>query len=81
MIPHRKKLWRDESAADVIGPVEKGERIIAKNGERRVVRGKVAMSKASRVTTLQLLDMSLAAVNTHTLHIPQFSLQLLKSKH
>lgn len=48
MIPQRKKLWRDESAAEVMGPVESGERMMAKNGDRSVVNGKVVMSRASR---------------------------------
>ena len=35
--PHTKKLCNADSAAEVIGPVESGERRIAKNGERRPV--------------------------------------------
>ncbi len=35
----RKKLWRAESAAEVIGPVDSGERIMAKKGASSVVNG------------------------------------------
>ena len=39
MSPQRKKLCSDESAAEVMGPVDSGERIIAKNGASSVVSG------------------------------------------
>lgn len=45
---HRKKLCRDDRAADVIGPVDSGDRIIAKKGARSVVSGKDRMSITSR---------------------------------
>lgn len=42
--PQTKKLCRDERAVDVIGPVDKGDRIIAKKGAKRVGSGKFSMS-------------------------------------
>lgn len=42
--PQAKKLCRDESAVDVIGPVDKGDRIIAKKGAKRVGSGRISMS-------------------------------------
>jgi hypothetical protein len=39
-----KKLCRDERAADVMGPVDKGDRMIAKNGAKRVGKGTFSMS-------------------------------------
>lgn len=42
--PHWKKVCSDVSAADVMGPVESGERMIAKKGPRRVVTGIVCRS-------------------------------------
>ena len=34
MSPQTKKAWRADNAAEVIGPVESGDRTIAKNGAR-----------------------------------------------
>lgn len=44
IIPHTKKLWRAVRAADVIGPVDKEERIISKNGESMMGNGRDDMS-------------------------------------
>jgi len=44
MRPQTKKLCRAESAADVIGPVDNGERIIAKKGARRTGKGRISTS-------------------------------------
>ena len=41
---HRKKLCRAVRAAEVIGPVDSGERMIARNGERSVPIGNECMS-------------------------------------
>ena len=41
---HWKKLCNDERAAEVIGPVDNGDRIMAKKGPIRVVRGNDRMS-------------------------------------
>lgn len=50
--PHRKKLWRDVSAVEVMGPVDKDERMMARNGERSVLRGNERAS--TRVVTLSV---------------------------
>lgn len=42
--PHWKKVCSDVSAAEVMGPVESGERMIAKKGPRRAVSGIVCRS-------------------------------------
>jgi hypothetical protein len=42
--PQTKKQCNDEIAADVMGPVDKGDRIIAKNGAKRVGNGKLSTS-------------------------------------
>jgi hypothetical protein len=47
-MPHENKEWIEESAAAVIGPVDNEERTIAKNGERRFVKGMDVMSTAQR---------------------------------
>lgn len=39
MSPQENNACTELNAADVIGPVDSGERIIAKKGERRVVNG------------------------------------------
>jgi hypothetical protein len=50
MSPQTKKLWRAESAAEVIGPVDRGDRMMEKKGARRVCNDKYSMS----VTTYRL---------------------------
>lgn len=45
MSPHTKKLCRAERAADVMGPVDKGDRKMAKNGERSSVKSTCRMSR------------------------------------
>jgi hypothetical protein len=45
MKPQSKKLCRAEREADVIGPVERGDRIMARNGARIVVSGRARISK------------------------------------
>jgi hypothetical protein len=44
MRPQTKKLCRAESAAEVMGPVDNGERIMAKKGANKVGKGTVDMS-------------------------------------
>jgi hypothetical protein len=44
MRPQTKKLCRAESAAEVIGPVDSGERIMAKKGARRDGKGNESIS-------------------------------------
>jgi hypothetical protein len=44
MSPQTKKLWRAESAAEVMGPVDKGDRIMEKKGARRVCSENFSMS-------------------------------------
>jgi len=44
---HTKKLWIAVNAVEVMGPVESGDRIIAKNGPRRIVSGMDSRSSAS----------------------------------
>lgn len=43
MRPHTKKWWRECSAEEVMGPVDSGERMMAKNGARSVGRGMVSI--------------------------------------
>lgn len=45
MSPHTNKLWREDRADEVIGPVDNGERIMAKNGARSRVKGMDLRSK------------------------------------
>jgi hypothetical protein len=39
-----KKLWRDDKAADVMGPVDSGDRMRAKNGVSIVGSGMLSIS-------------------------------------
>jgi hypothetical protein len=39
MSPHANKLCNEDNAADVMGPVDRGERIMAKNGANSSVSG------------------------------------------
>lgn len=42
--PVVKNVWMDDKAAEVIGPVDRGDRIMAKNGANKVERGMSSMS-------------------------------------
>lgn len=48
--PDRNRECSEDNATEVIGPVDSGERIIAKNGERREERGTLRMSEWQRLT-------------------------------
>jgi hypothetical protein len=50
MMPTTKKLCKEDSALEVIGPVDSGDRIMAKNGARSVVNGMVIMSRSNELT-------------------------------
>ena len=39
IMPETKNVWREDNAADVIGPVERGERIRDKKADRRFGSG------------------------------------------
>jgi hypothetical protein len=54
MRPQTKKLCRAESAAEVIGPVDSGERMIAKKGASRDGRGNESISAQKRNHQLNL---------------------------
>lgn len=43
--PDRNMECNEDNAAEVIGPVDSGERMIAKKGDRREVKGMFRMSK------------------------------------
>ena len=43
--PDRNMECNEDNAVEVIGPVDNGERMIAKNGERREVKGMFRISK------------------------------------
>ena len=43
--PDKNIECNEDNAAEVIGPVDSGERMIAKKGERREVKGMLRMSK------------------------------------
>lgn len=43
--PDKNMECNEDNAAEVIGPVDSGERMIAKKGERREVKGMVWMSE------------------------------------
>ena len=43
--PDRNTECKEDNAAEVIGPVDSGERMIAKKGERRDDRGMLRMSE------------------------------------
>ena len=43
--PDKNTECNEDNAAEVIGPVESGERMIAKKGERREDKGMLRMSK------------------------------------
>jgi hypothetical protein len=47
IMPETNRLWSADKAAEVMGPVDNGERIIAKNGERIVGSGTVNISENS----------------------------------
>jgi hypothetical protein len=51
MRPQTKKLCRDERAAEDMGPVDNGDRIMEKKGDRRVVNGKCVISIANSINT------------------------------
>lgn len=51
MSPQLKKLCRADNAADVIGPVESGERSIEKNGFRST--GRSTLSKSTRTLHIE----------------------------
>jgi len=44
--PDKNMECNEDNAVDVIGPVDSGERMIAKKGERRDDKGMLRMSKA-----------------------------------
>jgi hypothetical protein len=44
MSPHTKKLCKEDSAAEVIGPVDRGDLIMAKNGASKSGNGRLATS-------------------------------------
>lgn len=44
MRPQTKKLCSADSAVDVIGPVDKGDRMIAKKGDNKVGSGRLSTS-------------------------------------
>lgn len=46
MIPDMKKLRREASAVEVMGPVDNGERMIARNGFSRAVNGRDCISES-----------------------------------
>jgi hypothetical protein len=48
-------LCKDESAVEVIGPVDRGERMIAKKGARITVRSTSLMSASRQATLLGML--------------------------
>jgi hypothetical protein len=75
--PHENSECRDVNAADVIGPVESGERMIAKNGDKRVVKGTAWISKGEELTRNRTeKDELLRAVDT-----PDFSFEFLEVEH
>ena len=55
MRPQTKKLCRAESAADVMGPVERGERMMAKKGARRSGKGTVSISVQEDVSVVEMI--------------------------
>ena len=46
MKPETKNVYSEARAAEVIGPVDSGDRMMAKNGERRVGKGKAEISRS-----------------------------------
>lgn len=76
MSPDTKKVCKDMKAAEVIGPVEREDRINARNGLRRAVKGSF-MTSSRLMCILECVkhDPKL------TLYIPDFSLQFLKACH
>jgi hypothetical protein len=55
MIPAMKKACREERAAEVMSPVDSGERIMAKKGARMIVSGSVLRSKGNEHSAFQTL--------------------------
>lgn len=53
MRPHENNECTELNAADVIGPVDSGERIIAKKGDRRDVNGSDWMYVDAKLTRYQ----------------------------
>lgn len=49
--PQTKKLCRDVRAVEVIGPVDKGDRMMAQKGERRVGSGRLSIARVQMFST------------------------------
>ena len=76
--PHRKKLWRDVSAVEVMGPVDNGERMMARNGERSVLRGNECTSM--RIVTLSF-GLRGQMSGGRTFDVLQKAFQVLEARH
>lgn len=76
--PHRKKLWRAVNAVEVMGPVDKDERMIARKGERRVLRG-------NECTSAREISLSPGRGRTyldvHTFDVLHKPFEVLKARH
>ena len=53
--PQTKMPCKDESAVEVIGPVDRGERMMAKKGARRIVRSTSLMSAIRQAISVGML--------------------------
>ena len=74
-----KKECREERAADVIGPVDKDERMISKKGAKRVGSGKLSMSTHSSVAVN--VEGTMKVDVSHTIDFPNYPFELLKTSH
>ena len=78
MRPHWKKLWSALRAAEVIGPVDNGDRMIAKKGPRRVVKG------SDRISSVIISDVSSIPqdyTSWRTFYVLDQTAELLKPPH
>lgn len=80
MRPQTKKLCKADRAADVIGPVDNGERIMAKNGVKRVGNGRLAMS-IHREANVNVSGNGILFDVSRTIHISNDTFELLEACH
>ena len=74
-----KKQCREARDADVMGPVDKGDRMIAKNGAKRTGSGKLSTSVHCGITVN--VEIFFRAYVSHTMYVSNRPLELLKTGH
>ena len=72
MNPDTKNVYNEARAVDVIGPVDRGDRMMAKNGDSSVGRGSSRMSSHRYISVRR--DRNIKII--HTSRAPNFSSQV-----